>query len=69
MISPLRLLKLGLSREDVASCLGITPEEVDRRLQQAEDRQSAPAPAGRMLMTPLLVRPDMDRWESRRAER
>jgi hypothetical protein len=71
MISPLRWLKLGLASEDVCAMYGITPEELDYLAEEAEcrRRENSPSPAGRMLMTPLLVRPDMDRWESRRAER
>ncbi len=69
MISASRLLKLGLSREEAAYCLGITTEQIDARMAESEARRTAPAPPGRTLMTPLLARPDLDRWETRRAER
>ncbi len=69
MISASRLLKLGLSPEEAAFWLGITLEQLDARMAEAEARRSTPAPAGRTLMTPLLARPEMDRWETRTAER
>lgn len=64
-----RLLRHGLTHEQVASWLSITPEELDKQLQDAEDRRVVLTPAGRMLMTPLLARPEMDHWETKKAER
>jgi len=69
MISASRLLKLGLFPEEAAYCLGITPEQLDARMAEAESRRAQPAPAGKAMMTPLLARPEMDRWETRTAER
>lgn len=69
MISASRLMKLGLSREDAAFWLGITTEQLDARIAGAEARRAEPVRPGRTLMTPLLARPDLDRWEMRTAER
>ena len=69
-ISPLRLIALGLSSEDVATLYGITTEELDFIAEEADARRrEVPAPAGKTLMTRLLKRPEMDKWETRRAER
>lgn len=72
MISPARLFRLGLSVEEVAAWLGLTIEDVEAGLEAAEtmlrDSQQV-APTGHTLMTTLLFRPDMERWEMRRAER
>ena len=69
MISPIRMVKLGLPAEDVAAFFGLTLEALERQMQDGEDRRTPLPPAGRTLMTPLLLRPEMDRWETRRAER
>lgn len=77
MLSPLRLLALGLASDDVCALYGLTPEELDLRCEQAEARRcEIPAPSagnslmtGKSLMTRLLRRPGMDKWESRTAER
>lgn len=70
MISPVRCFHLGLSAADICSLYGITPETLDAQLDLADRRRrDVPAPAGKALMTPLLARPEMDRWETRTAER
>ncbi len=60
------LLKLGLSLDQAAHFLGISLEDLEAQIQADEDRRTAP---GRQLMTPVLARPEMDRWEWRRADR
>lgn len=72
MLSPARLVKLGLPEADVAALYGLTAEQLDAILLEDERRvaaSQAPPPAGKTLMTRLLLRPDLDRWETRRAER
>lgn len=68
-IPPARLVHL-VGLEPAAWALGITVEVLEAKLDLAERRRrDVPAPAGKTLMTPLLSRPEMDRWETRRAER
>ena len=69
-ISPLRALALGVATDDVCAWFGLTEEELDFIAEEADARRrEAPAPAGKALMTKLLRRPEMDKWETRRAER
>ena len=72
MLSPVRLVHLGLSEADVAVLYGLTPEQLDAILLEDRERRLArqdPPAAGRVLITRLLLRPELDRWESRRSER
>ena len=69
-VSPLRLRAIGLSAEDVATLYGITLKQLEAMVAEAEaKRRPEPAPAGKALMTKLLMRPEMDKWETRKAER
>jgi hypothetical protein len=71
MTSPRRLMKLGLSLNEVAYWVGVTVEELEAQLDAEESRHKPepPQPAGKTMMTRLLARPEMDRWETRTAER
>jgi hypothetical protein len=70
MYSPRRLQKMGLSLDQVAFMLGLTEEQVEAQLDAEESRKAPPPqPAGKTMMTRLLARPEMDRWETRTAER
>ena len=61
---------MGIASEDVAAFYGITTEELDFLAEEADaKRRETPAPAGKTLMTKLLRRPEMDKWETRKAER
>ena len=73
-ISPLRALAIGLSITDVCCWYRLTPQQLDE-LTEAEDakkakrrqRENTTKPGN--LMTRLLLRPDMDEWETKTAER
>ena len=68
--SPSRLRALGLTVAQIAALHGLTVEQVEAGLQAAADvRRQVPPPRPRRMMTRLLQRPDLERWESRRAER
>ena len=70
-LSPSRLVKLGLSPSEAAGYLGLTLETCERLLQDDEDRAArvlSPVRPGKM-MTRLLLRPEMDNWETRKADR
>ncbi len=43
MVSPTRLLKLGLSVEEVAAWLGMTAEQVETKVREAGDQRNIPA--------------------------
>ena len=66
MISPLRLLRLGLHTEDVCALYGLTPEQLDQMAEDAEYRKTQAANAAQTrqgcLMTKVLERPDVSRW-------
>jgi len=59
MLSPLRLLSLGLAADDVCTLYGLTPEELDMLAEEAEARrreyEPAPSSAGRKLMNSKLM--------------
>ena len=73
-ISPLRALAIGLSPADVCAWYRLTHEQLDELTQANDDkklrrqRQPDTARPG-ALMTRLLLRPDMDEWETKTAER
>ena len=73
-ISPLRALAIGLSPADVCAWYRLTHQQLDELTQANDDkklrrqRQSDTARPG-ALMTRLLLRPDMDEWETKTAER
>ncbi len=70
MISPVHCYRQGVPADAVCTFYGITEEELDAQIELAERRRrDVPAPAGKTLMTPLLKRDDLDRWETRTAER
>jgi len=60
--------RAGIALADVAAVTGQPLETLEMILAEDEAVQDARKPAGKM-MTPLLQRPEMDRWEMRRAER
>jgi hypothetical protein len=70
MTSPRRLLRMGLSLDQAAFWLGMKVEDLEAQLDAEESRHKPePQPAGKTMMTRLLARPEMDRWETRTAER
>lgn len=69
-ITPVRCHDMGLPDEAICALYSLSQERLDAMLDEAAARRrNVPAPAGKQMMTPLLKRDDLDRWETRRAER
>jgi hypothetical protein len=70
MITARRLKELGLSVGESALHLGVSLQQVEDQLDAEYGGRGNPnEAAGRTLMTPLLKRPRLNKYQARTAER